>query len=75
MDYAAAGNSISSGKQPKHKVGKKGLGAEKSPRGGKASKEELLARMKFFCDRMDTNLSVRREDLASFRFEAETPSK
>jgi len=46
MDYAAAGNLISLGKHPKHKVGKKGLGAEKSPRGGKASKEELLARMK-----------------------------
>jgi len=36
---------------------------------------ELLARMKFFCDRMDTNLSVRREDLEGFRFDAETPSK
>ncbi|MEY4305700.1 MAG: hypothetical protein RIT52_1875 [Pseudomonadota bacterium] len=46
MDYAAAGNPISSGKQPKHKVGKKGHGAEKSPTGGKATKEELLARMK-----------------------------
>lgn len=34
------------GKQPKHKVGKKGLGAEKSSTGGKASKEELLARLK-----------------------------
>jgi hypothetical protein len=46
MDYAAANNPISAGKQPKHKVGKKGLGAEKSPSGGRATKEELLARMK-----------------------------
>lgn len=46
VDYSASGNPISSGKQPKHKVGKKGLGAEKSPTGGRASKEELLARLK-----------------------------
>lgn len=46
MDYSAAGNPISSGKQPKHKVGKKGLGAEKSPTGGRATKVELLARLK-----------------------------
>ena len=46
MDYGKAGNPLSMGKQPKHKVGKKGLGAEKSSTGGKASKEELLARLK-----------------------------
>jgi hypothetical protein len=46
MDYGKSGNPLSSGKQPKHKVGKKGLGAEKSGTGGKASKEELLARLK-----------------------------
>lgn len=51
MDYSASGNPISAGKQPKHKVGKKGLGAEKSPTGGKASKEELLARMKAAAER------------------------
>jgi hypothetical protein len=46
MDYGKSGNPLSMGKQPKHKVGKKGLGAEKSPQGGRASKEELLARLK-----------------------------
>jgi hypothetical protein len=46
MDYGKAGNPLSMGKQPKHKVGKKGLGAEKSATGGRPSKEELLARLK-----------------------------
>jgi hypothetical protein len=46
MDYTKSGNPISAGKQPKHKVGKKGLGAEKSPTGGRATKEEILAKMK-----------------------------
>jgi hypothetical protein len=46
MDYTKSGNPISAGKQPKHKVGKKGLGAEKSPTGGRPTKEELVARIK-----------------------------
>lgn len=46
MDYGKSGAPKGGGKQPKHKVGNKGLGAEKSPTGGRASKEELLARMK-----------------------------
>ena len=46
MDYGKAGNPLSMCKQPKHKVGKKGLGAEKSATGGRPSKEELLARLK-----------------------------
>ena len=33
MDYGKAGNPLSMGKQPKHKVGKKGLGAENSATG------------------------------------------
>lgn len=46
MDYSKSGNAASAKKAPRHRVGVKGLGAEKSPSGGKASKEELLARMK-----------------------------
>jgi len=45
MDYGKSGAPKTAGKQPKHKVGK-GLGAEKSATGGRATKEELLARMK-----------------------------
>ncbi len=46
MDYGKQGNAKTGGKQPKHKVGMKGLGAEKSPTGGRATKEELVAKMK-----------------------------
>lgn len=46
MDYGKSGAPKSGGKQPKHKVGNKGLGAEKSPTGGRPSKEELLAKLK-----------------------------
>ncbi len=45
MDYSKSGNAKADKNTPKRKVGK-GLGAEKSATGGKASKEELLARMK-----------------------------
>ena len=45
MDYGKSGNAKTDKNAPKHHVGK-GLGAEKSPTGGKASKEELVARMK-----------------------------
>lgn len=45
MDYGKNGNPKLGGKQPKHKVGK-GLGAEKSATGGRASKDEIVARMK-----------------------------
>lgn len=46
MDYGKSGSAKTGGKQPKHKVGNKGLGAEKSPTGGRPSKDELLARLK-----------------------------
>lgn len=45
MDYGKSGNPKADKNVPKHRVGK-GLGAEKSPTGGKASKEELVARLK-----------------------------
>jgi hypothetical protein len=45
MDYGKSGNPKGDKNVPKHRVGK-GLGAEKSATGGKASKEELVARMK-----------------------------
>lgn len=45
MDYGKSGNSKPDKNVPKHRVGK-GLGAEKSPTGGRASKDELVARMK-----------------------------
>ena len=45
MDYGKSGNPKADKNVPKHRVGK-GLGAEKSPNGGKASKEELVARLK-----------------------------
>lgn len=46
MDYSKSGNPKAVKGQPKHKVGAKGLGAEKSPTGGRASKEELVAKLK-----------------------------
>ena len=46
MDYSKSGVATNSKKAPRHRVGVKGLGAEKSASGGKASKEELLARLK-----------------------------
>ena len=46
MDYGKSGNPRADKNVPQRKVGKKGLGAERSPNGGKASKEELVARMK-----------------------------
>jgi hypothetical protein len=45
MDYSKSGNARPPKNTPKNKPGR-GLGAEKSPTGGKASKEELVARMK-----------------------------
>jgi hypothetical protein len=45
-DYGKSGNPRADKNVPHRKVGKKGLGAERSPTGGKASKEELVARMK-----------------------------
>ena len=45
MDYSKSGNPKPDKNQPRHKPGK-GFGAEKSSTGGKASKEELLARLK-----------------------------
>jgi len=45
MDYGKSGNAKPDKNVPKHKVGR-GLGAEKSPTGGKASKDELVARLK-----------------------------
>ena len=45
MDYGKSGNPRTGKAEPKHKVGK-GLGAEKSATGGKASKDELVARLK-----------------------------
>lgn len=45
MDYSKSGNPRPDKNVPKHKVGR-GLGAEKSPTGGKASKAELVARLK-----------------------------
>jgi hypothetical protein len=45
MNYGQNGNPKTGGKQPKHRVGK-GLGAEKSPTGGRANKDELVARLK-----------------------------
>ncbi len=45
MDYGKSGNATAAKNVPKHRVGK-GLGAEKSATGGKASKDELVARMK-----------------------------
>ena len=45
MDYGKSGNAKVDKNVPKHRVGK-GLGAEKSPSGGRASKDELVARMK-----------------------------
>ena len=45
MDYGKSGNSMPDRNAPKRRVGK-GLGAEKSATGGKASKDELVARMK-----------------------------
>ena len=49
MDYGKSGNAKPDKNIPKHKVGR-GLGAEKSPTGGKASKEELVARLKAVLD-------------------------
>ncbi|GLS85738.1 hypothetical protein GCM10010873_07120 [Cypionkella aquatica] len=46
MDYGKSGNPKADKNEPQRKVGKKGLGAERSATGGKASKEELVARMK-----------------------------
>ncbi len=46
MDYGKSGNPKAIKGQPKHKVGVKGLGAEKSPSGGRPSKEELVAKLK-----------------------------
>jgi hypothetical protein len=45
-DYGKSGNPRTDKNAPLHKVGKKGLGAEKSPTGGRATKEELVAKMK-----------------------------
>jgi hypothetical protein len=45
-DYGKSGNPRTDKNAPLHKVGKKGLGAEKSANGGRASKEELVAKMK-----------------------------
>lgn len=45
MDYSKSGNPRVSKNEPKNKTGR-GLGAEKSPSGGKASKEELVAKLK-----------------------------
>lgn len=45
MDYSKSGNARPDKNTPKNRPGR-GLGAEKSPNGGKASKEELVARMK-----------------------------
>lgn len=45
MDYGKSGNAKADKNVPKHRVGK-GLGAEKSATGGKASVDELVARMK-----------------------------
>ena len=44
-DYGKSGNAKADKNIPRHKVGK-GMGAEKSATGGKASKDELVARMK-----------------------------
>lgn len=49
MDYGKSGNAKPDKNAPKHHVGK-GLGAEKSPSGGRASKEELVARLKAAAD-------------------------
>ena len=46
MDYGKSGNPRTDKNVPQRKVGKKGLGAERSATGGKASKDELVARMK-----------------------------
>ncbi len=45
-DYGKSGNPRADKNVPQHKAGKKGLGAEKSPTGGRATKEELVAKMK-----------------------------
>jgi hypothetical protein len=45
MDYSKSGNPRVAKNEPKNKPGR-GLGAEKSPTGGRASKEELLAKLK-----------------------------
>lgn len=45
MDYSKSGNARPPKNTPKNKPGR-GLGAEKSANGGKASKDELVARMK-----------------------------
>jgi hypothetical protein len=46
MDYSKSGNPKAVKGQPKHKVGVKGMGAEKSPTGGRPSKEDLVAKLK-----------------------------
>lgn len=46
MDYGKSGSAQHPKTAPRHRVGTRGLGAEKSPNGGRASKEELLARLK-----------------------------
>jgi hypothetical protein len=46
MDYSKSGNPRGAKGQPKHKVGAKGMGAEKSPTGGRPSKEALVAKLK-----------------------------
>jgi hypothetical protein len=50
MDYSKSGNAKAVKGQPKHKVGIKGLGAEKSPTGGRPTKEELVTKMKAAAD-------------------------
>lgn len=45
MDYSKSGNARSDKNTPKNRAGR-GLGAEKSPTGGKASKDELVAKLK-----------------------------
>lgn len=46
MDYSKSGSPKAVKGQPKHKVGVKGMGAEKSPSGGRPSKEDLVAKLK-----------------------------
>ena len=54
MDYGKSGNAKPDKNIPKHKVGR-GLGAEKSPTGGKASKDELVARLKAAAEKNKAN--------------------
>jgi hypothetical protein len=46
MDYSKSGNPKAVKGQPKHKVGVKGMGAEKSPTGGRPTKEDIVAKLK-----------------------------